>query len=193
MVALIEDANKPQQHKSNEWYTPARYIEAAREVMGGIDLDPASCDMANETVKAERYYSEEENGLMLPWHGNVWLNPPFSAEGLVNPLRFWVGKLLEEYAKGDASQAILLVTAGIERNWFQSLWQYPICFPDHQIIYSRLGDIPSHKRHGDCFVYLGTNEDKFIEIFSQFGTIAKRVSTPKPTISSLPLWENEYA
>lgn len=38
--------------RSEEYYTPAPIVEAAREVLGGIDLDPASCDMAQETVRA---------------------------------------------------------------------------------------------------------------------------------------------
>jgi hypothetical protein len=30
---------------NNEYYTPGQFIEAAREVMGEIDLDPVSCVM----------------------------------------------------------------------------------------------------------------------------------------------------
>src|SRR6266496_3292476 len=41
---------------SNEWYTPEYLVEAARETMGKIDLDPASCDYANRIIKAETIY-----------------------------------------------------------------------------------------------------------------------------------------
>jgi len=62
-----------------ESYTPAVYIEAARAVMGGIDLDPASNALAQKTVKASRWYGEQENGLLQKWEGRVipW-HPPFS-------------------------------------------------------------------------------------------------------------------
>jgi hypothetical protein len=33
-----------------EWNTPAEYIELARNALGGIDLDPASNDLAQKTI-----------------------------------------------------------------------------------------------------------------------------------------------
>src|SRR5262245_14805307 len=42
-----------------EWYTPARLIEAGRAVLGDIDLDPASSDIAQKTVRAKEYFTLE--------------------------------------------------------------------------------------------------------------------------------------
>lgn len=76
--------------------------------MGSIDLDPCSSAYFNETVKATQYYSLDdrgEDGLQLPWHGKVFVNPP---GGLVkefwkkainerpSPEIFWVGFSLEQ-------------------------------------------------------------------------------------------------
>ena len=49
--------------ESNEWYTPARYVDAARLTLGSIDLDPASCEAANKIVKAKTFYSKDRDGL----------------------------------------------------------------------------------------------------------------------------------
>ncbi|SRR6266704_2774338 len=41
--------------ESAEWYTPLPYLAAVREVLGTIELDPASCTEANDTVQAVRF------------------------------------------------------------------------------------------------------------------------------------------
>lgn len=75
---------------SPEWYTPPEFALAAVEVMGGIDLDPASHEEANQIVRADYFFTEAQNGLTREWGGNVFLNPP---GGLVNA--FWEKAMLE--------------------------------------------------------------------------------------------------
>jgi hypothetical protein len=51
--------------------------DLAREVLGGIDLDPASCERANEIVRATIYFDKQTNGYTKPWHyDRVFVNPP---------------------------------------------------------------------------------------------------------------------
>ena len=50
--------------------------------MGGIDLDPASCERANTVVRATTWWDETDSPLTRKWFGRVWLNPPFG-DGLM--------------------------------------------------------------------------------------------------------------
>jgi DNA N-6-adenine-methyltransferase (Dam) len=177
--------------KSEDWYTPARYIEAARKVMGSIDLDPASCELANSVVKANHYYTKEDNGLSHQWYGCIWLNPPYgrNAQGSSRTAT-WVKRLLHDYTRGDIKQAILLLPSRIETQWFQLVWGYPICFANHRISFHSNGKTLVGNIIGSAFVYLGPHEQKFIDIFSVFGRIVKAIDVPhQPLYTSRSLWE----
>ena len=84
-----------------EWNTPPAVIEAARDCMGGIDLDPASNEIAQKLVQAKRYYTEKDDGLAQRWTGRVWLNPPYRG-GMLS--RF-IDKLI---ASPKVQQAVVL-------------------------------------------------------------------------------------
>lgn len=152
-----------------EWYTPARYIEAARTVLGGIDLDPASSELANETVQATEVFTEEMDGLGAEWHGRVWLNPPYGkGSGL------FTTKLVGEYAGGRVEAAILLLNAyGFDSSWFQPLWRHPICFTDHRIEFWSPQRGSGGPANANIFVYLGPHERQFADVFFTFGTVVK--------------------
>jgi DNA N-6-adenine-methyltransferase (Dam) len=177
------------QSKSNEWYTSKPYIEAARTVMNGIDLDPASCELANRTVKANRYYTKDDNGLTLPWYGNVWLNPPYGRIYGTEGTTSFVSKLIQEYKQGTVQQAIILTMMGMYASWFFRLLEYLVCFLEEKPVFYRPDGTNGKLGFAACCTYLGPNESAFIEHFSKFGRIAKAVDTPKPKITPLSLWE----
>ncbi len=65
--------------KTDEWLTPP-YIWEAVAGDEGFDLDPCSpADRPWNT--ARRHYTATDNGLILPWDGRVWMNPPYSNLG----------------------------------------------------------------------------------------------------------------
>jgi ParB family chromosome partitioning protein len=188
---------------TNEWYTRPQYIAAAREVMGTIELDPASCAAANEIVKAERYYTKEQNGLLQAWHArSLWLNPPYGRTAKMqahhaSTIKLFVDKCLYHYQRGDVEQAIILATTEVNAKWFYPLWQYPVCIPDHRVNFL----VPEQQKNkyrnkysqmfGTCFVYLGPSDQRFIEVFSRFGHVVKTIGYPPPKPSCLELWESE--
>lgn len=160
----------------NEWYTPKPYIEAVREVLGEIDLDPASTAIANEIVCARHYYTCNDDGYLKAWPGRVFLNPPYGIEhGESNQAR-WSRRLIEQYHTGVTSEAVLLVNAVPSNSWFAPLWEFPICFTDHRIHFYNVTAEAAQPTHSNAFVYLGPQIARFVRIFSRFGVVATRLT-----------------
>lgn len=152
----------------NEWYTPADHIEIARQVLGEIDLDPASNAEANKIVKAKKYFSEEDDGLSKEWSGRVWLNPPYSRD-LMGP---FVNKLIESYKSGSVPGAIMVSHNNTDTAWFHSLSEVAsaVCFPRQRIKFYR-NQIVAAPVNGQAFFYLGRSADNFIEVYKDYGVV----------------------
>lgn len=180
---------------SPEWYTPSPFVEAAREVMGGIDLDPASHEEANRTVKAARYFTEAENGLLQPWAGRVFLNPPGGkdADGKSLVVAFW-RKFCEEIVGREMTHGVWI---GYSLEQLQTLQlsgalyhplELAICIPRARIAFveneakraARVAKLQaegknpngkSQPSHGNYIVYAGPNALAFEDVFGQFGQV----------------------
>lgn len=168
-LRLIKGGKEMLQSMSNEWYTPKEYVDAVREVMGGIDLDPASSYQANDTVKAAEFYTEDDDGLRQPWGGRVFLNPPY---GKLGPA--FIRKLVQEL-DGAVTEAILLVNANAtETEWFRPCFDGVLCFTDHRIDFESPREKKNSSTHGSVFVYFGRNAGDFARVFKRFGNVVKR-------------------
>lgn len=166
--------------QSNEWYTPEIYVNLARAVLGTIDLDPASCEKANQTVRAVRYFDGGADGLNQEWKAEtVFCNPPYGKTGNHSNAGIFAAKMVEEYAKGNFRRGILLVNASTAMTWFKPLFQFPICFTDHRIrfISGVTGEPEPRPTKDNCFVYFHdfVKYDYFPEVFNQIGNTVKRI------------------
>jgi len=164
-------------HDGDEWHTPAEYIEAARQVMGGIDLDPASSEIAQRTVKAAEWYGKNEDGLTQPWHHRVWLNPPFS-----HPLGTqFANKLADELESGRVESAVFLQNNSTDTAWFRRLAPLCcLCFPKRIAFLRPDGTRHRGNQYAQILFYSGPDPGRFADVFSEFGPVhapaSRRVS-----------------
>jgi ParB family chromosome partitioning protein len=153
----------------NEWYTPPEILALARSVMGAIDLDPASCPQANESVQAERFYSIEESGLDRPWKGRIFLNPPY-AQPLIAK---FADKLCAEWTDGHITSAIVLVNNATETTWFQAMAKLAAaaCFPAGRIRFLDPEGKPGAPLQGQAVLFFGAHTEEFCASFSSLGLV----------------------
>jgi len=163
------DNHRAQGTGDNEWYTPADYIVLARNVLGGIDVDPASSEHAQAVIDAKQYFTRQENGLTKEWRGRVWLNPPYTQPDISN----FVYKLIGEIESGRTTQAILLTHNYTDTDWFHRAESRAalICFTKGRIAFvNDLGE-KAAPTQGQAFFYYGDSGEKFRREFNEVGFI----------------------
>lgn len=163
---------------SDAWYTPRPYVEAARAVMGGIDLDPFSSAEANERIGAHRFFDVRRSAFASDWNREgkpsgvrVWMNPPYSGRLIGRATAVF----LENLKAGNIEQAIVLVNNATDTRWFKDLREScaAACLTDHRIQFVSVDGKSSAggNTRGQCFFYFGplSRAEAFKVEFAQFG------------------------
>lgn len=198
---LTADQLVNQSSGCTEWYTPSWLTSLCSELMGGIDLDPASCEVANRTVGATCYYTKEDDGLSRDWFGNVFMNHPFGkpeqacVRSKTDPSRFlcnkkrckergyhmeryvpgnsdWINRFIEQYEADKFRRGVALTFASTSEDWFKPLYQFPRCW-----LYKRVhfldasGNEVKGATKGCVLTFAGMEFGKIERIFAKYGKV----------------------
>ncbi len=154
----------------NEWYTPPDVLEDVRSFLGGIELDPASSEIAQDYVQAERFLSQEDNALTQQWEcKTAFLNPPYAQPAI----ELFAEKMVDEYRMGRVGEAVMLTHNYTDTRWFHIAESEAsaICFTRGRIKFvSPEGELASPTQ-GQAFFYYGDRPDEFREAFAGRGFV----------------------
>jgi hypothetical protein len=131
--------------------------------MGQIDIDLDARRARDVIMQAANRQSD--GAIRLQWRGRVYLNLLFDERPAT-----WLEKLLADHSRGAVHEAIAVVPACTDSDWFQHLLEYSVCF-----IHGRL--TPNCAEHAGeahwppAVVYLGDRVDRFVSRFGSLGAV----------------------
>jgi len=160
---------------TDNYYTPFFLLKKERAVMGNIELDPCSSELANETVQADRIFTLENSMFRNPINcKTMHFNPPYS-----NPAPF-VERIVYEYQQGNIGQVIGIFNTDNSTRWFSEITKIAqaYCFLSDRVQFidatqTRVEKIKSNNKPQFMF-YSGNNADKFLFEFSDIGLCLKK-------------------
>ncbi len=172
--------SSPTSNTSEANHTPRHshiLLQAVLACLGEIDLAFCNNSYHSFSVPARKRFMKEDNGLTHDWRGKVYVNPPCG-----DAVKDWVEKLCTEFESGRVTQALALIAAQTNSQWFRCLRQYPRCFITEYLIFSdpdNSADLPV------VMFYLGHENEgfqRFVTAFEGLGDIFILVerSTQKP-------------
>ena len=189
--------------KSEDWGTPPTLIRLERQVLGRIDLDPASSEEWNFTIGAARYIDAATNGLVTAWvpgaprpneldanalrpeagwDMRVHLNPPGDKRGL-RVAAFWCA-LTGYYDLGWVTAACYVGFSLEQMSRLQrvgarfSPCAFPSLIPDERVPYMRTPDVQSSQPGHASFLTLLSRSRIDVERFCDLGSELGEVATP---------------
>jgi len=156
-------------HESTEHYTPQYILDAVITCMGAIDLDPASNSHEIPNVPAARHYTIQDNGLVLPWEGRLFLNPPFGPG-----VERWFSKLFLERAAGRTTEAIVLWKSATETAAWKTLTAIScrVCFPSSRIRFVGPAGVEGPgPTFSPALFYVGERPERFENALERIGVV----------------------
>ena len=92
---------------SDQWGTPQDFFDVL-DAEFGFTLDVCASEWNH---KCDRFFTEEDNGLLQVWDGVCWMNPPYGRE-----IGKWMAKAVVPWRRG--ATVVCLVPARTDTAWW---------------------------------------------------------------------------
>ncbi len=179
-IELPFDCEIPDNEKGNECYTPAYVLDLCRDFLAGFDLDAFSNAIAQRTVRAETFWTKEDNALSKDWSRfkRKWCNPPYrklASDGIIDKILSYI----------HIGETLLLMNSSTSAKWFHKCMDACTAYvhPSKRIgfynPYSELEYLAGKPRSSNNFdqtiFYFGDRPLEFAEALSSLGNAVQPI------------------
>ena len=162
---------------SQEWGTPAKYVNAVREFFGGhIDLDPCSNECSIVSARME-YRLPKHDGLRESWDfPTIYVNPPYGIDKeRGTSIKKWLCKCHAANKEYKSEVLALVPVATNTGHWKHYVFGQAagVCFLfDTRLKFLVNGQDGGKGAPMSCaMIYWGSRFERFCSVFNKFGAV----------------------